>query len=75
MPGVSGEGSWYMVNTATETTSEVEQKAKEFTDQVKEAAGGLKGATLVAAETLTLVLVVAFIVATIGALLFIVVLI
>jgi CHASE3 domain sensor protein len=65
-----------MVNTATETTSEVEQKAKEFAGQeVKEAAGGLKGVTLVAAETLTLVLVAAFIVATIGALLFIVVLI
>ena len=58
-----------MINKATETASEVEQKAKEITEEVREIGGGLKEATTGAAEIIVLALVVGCIGAAMAALL------
>ena len=47
-----------MVNKATETASEVEQKAKEMAGEVREIGSDLKEATTVAVQIIVLALVV-----------------
>ena len=47
-----------MINKATETASEVEQKAKEMAGEVREIGSDLKEATTGAAEIIVLALVV-----------------
>jgi hypothetical protein len=58
-----------MINKATETASEVEQKAKEMAGEVREMGSGLKEATSGAVQIIVLALVIGCIGVALAALL------
>jgi hypothetical protein len=56
--GDAGKGNCLMINKATETASEVEQKAKEMAGEVREIGSELQEATMGAVQIIVLALVV-----------------
>jgi hypothetical protein len=67
--GDHGKGNCLMINKATETASEVEQKAKEIAGEVREIGSGLKEATTGAVQIIVLALVIGCIGVALAALL------